>query len=213
MMKKSITKEQIIETALDLLKDQSDIRRVNLREIARVLGCAHTNLYNYFPSFNDLLWETHIEIENKFIARVSFTLENAQNGQHDKDQLYRFFFSLSEFYLDHKGWFRLAWLDYIDDVRPEKDQAATEKTVNIMVGMLEVIWLGIYPNAPDRNRLHRVLHAVHCYIVGEVSNFINGRGLIPDKELLKEHIAETAATFFTLSLGRDNGLCKTMRMN
>jgi len=79
-MKKSITKEQIIETALDLLKDKSDIRSVNLREIARVLGCAHTNLYNYFPSFNDLLWEAHMEIENQFIKKIALELESVQDG-------------------------------------------------------------------------------------------------------------------------------------
>lgn len=196
-MKKSITKKQIIETALDLLKDQSDIRNVNLREIARVLGCAHTNLYNYFSSFNDLLWEAHMEIENKFIEQILLTLENVQDN---KVKLHQFYFSLSELYLDHKGWFRLAWLDYIDDVRPEKDKIATEKVVNTMVEILEAIWLSIYPNAPDRERIHGVLHDVHCYIVGEVSNFINGRGLIQDKEVLKKHIAETAVAFFTLSL-------------
>ncbi|HCJ56381.1 MAG TPA: TetR/AcrR family transcriptional regulator [Clostridiaceae bacterium] len=196
-MKKSITKEQIIETALDLLKDKSDIRSVNLREIARVLGCAHTNLYNYFPSFNDLLWEAHMEIENQFIKKIALELESVQD---DKLKFYQFYFSLSELYLDHKGWFRLAWLDYIDDARPEQDKITTEKAVKTMVEILESIWLGIYPNAPARERIHSVLHDVHCYIVGEVSNFINGRGLIQDSEMLKRHIAETAVIFFTLAL-------------
>lgn len=196
-MKKSITKEQIIQTVLDLLKDQSDIRNVNLREIARVLGCAHTNLYNYFPSFNDLLWEVHMEIENQFIKKISLEIERVQD---DKLKLYQFFFTLSELYLDHKGWFRLAWLDYFDDGQPEKDKIATEQIVNTMVEMLANIWLAIYPNAPTRERLHSILHDVHCYIVGEVSNFINGRGLIQDKEMLKRHIAKTAVTFFILVL-------------
>ena len=196
-MKKSITKEQVIETSLDLLKNKSDIRSVNLREIARVLGCAHTNLYNYFPSFNDLLWEAHMEIQKQFIEKIALELARVQD---DKHKLHQFYFSLSELYLDHKGWFRLAWLDYIDDARPERDKVETEKVVNTMVEMLESIWLGIYPHAPARERIHSVLHDVHCYIVGEVSNFINGRGLIQDSEILKQHIAETAATFFTLAL-------------
>lgn len=196
-MKKSITKEQIIETALDLLKDKSNIRSVNLRHIARVLGCAHTNLYNYFPSFNDLLWEAHMEIENKFIEKIAMELEGVKDN---KMKLHHFYFSLSELYLDNKGWFRLAWLDYIDDVRPEKHKISTNKVVNTMVEMLGDIWSGIYPNVPDKERIHCVLHDVHCYIVGEVSNFINGRGLIEDSKMLKRHIAETAVTFFTLAL-------------
>lgn len=197
VMNKSITREQIIETALDLLKDRSDIRNVNLREIARVIGCAHTNIYNYFPSFNNLLWEAHIEIKNKFIEQLSQTLESVQD---DKAKLHQFYFSLSEFYLDHKGWFRLTWLDYIDNMRPQKDIVATEEVVNKMVEMLETIWISIYQNAPCREHIRGVLHDVNCYIVGEVSNFINGRGLIQDKELLKTHITETAVKFFMYSL-------------
>ncbi|WP_018752461.1 TetR/AcrR family transcriptional regulator [Paenibacillus sanguinis] len=199
-MKKSISKQQIIETALELLKDKSDIRKINLREIARVLGCAHTNLYNYFPSFNDLLWEAHMEIVTKFIQQMDLILEGIQDP---KAKLYQFYYFLSEFYLDNKGWFRLAWLDYIDVARPDKDKIATEKTVETMVEWLSDIWTGIYLNKPDKKSIHRVLHDVHCYIIGEVSNYINGRGLIQDEILLKQHIAETSVTFFTLHLRKE----------
>jgi AcrR family transcriptional regulator len=198
-MKKSLTKEQIIKTTLNLLKDKDDIRMVNLREIARTLGCAHTNLYNYFPSYNDLLWETHMEIETLFIEKITLELECIED---DKDKLHQFFFLLTELYLDHKGWFRLAWLDYIDDVRPEKDKVVTEKAVNTMVEILERIWVSIYSQTPTQEHIHSVLHDVNCYIVGEVSNFINGRGLILNNKLLKQHIAETAVIFFTLTLSR-----------
>lgn len=196
-MRKSITKEQIIKTALDLLRDKNDIRSVNLREIARVLGCAHTNLYNYFSSFNDLLWEAHMEIEKKFIEKILLDIEHLQD---DKQKLYGFFFSLSELYLDNIGWFRLAWLDYIDDMRPEKDKIVTEEAVSTMVEILDSICHGIYINIYVQEDIHCVLHDVHCYIVGEVSNFINGRGLINDIQILKKHIAETAAIFFMLTL-------------
>ncbi len=196
-IKKSISREQIIETALDLLKDNRDIRSINLREIARVLGCAHTNLYNYFPSYNALLWEAHMEIENKFIAQISSAILGIEDN---KTKLTHFFLTLASLYLDHKGWFRLAWLDYIDDVRPEKDEAATKNTVDTMVEILEGIWLGIYPESPGREQIHQVLHDVHCYMVGEVSNFINGRGLIEDEKILRSHIAGTSTAFFTLRL-------------
>lgn len=196
-MKKSITKEQIIQTTLDLLKDKDDIRSVNLREIARTLDCAHTNLYNYFPSFNDLLWEAHIEIENLFIEKIALKLKCMQD---DRMKLHQFYFSLTELYLDHRGWFRLAWLDYIGDVQPQEDKEATEKAVNTMVEILESILLGIYSESPTRERIHNVLHDVNCYIIGEVSNFINGRGLILDGKILKHHITETAVTFFTLAI-------------
>lgn len=196
-MKKSITREQIIQTALELLKDRREVGSLNLREVARTLGCAHTNLYNYFPSLQDLLWEAHMEIEARFIEGISSALEHVQSGG---NKLYQFYFTLSELYLSHRGWFRLAWLDHIGDARPVKDQIATEQAASAMVEMLARIWLDISPSTPTRQHIRGTAHDVHCYVVGEVSNFINGRGVIGDVELLKKHIAETSATFFTLTL-------------
>jgi hypothetical protein len=79
----------------------------------------------------------------------------------------------------------------------------TEKTVAAMVELLRNIWIGIYSNELDEKLIHRVFHDVHCYIIGEVSSYINDRGLILDKELLKQHIAETSVTFFTLYLRKE----------
>ncbi|MGC6173653.1 TetR/AcrR family transcriptional regulator [Lacrimispora sp. 38-1] len=198
-MNKSISKDQIIETALDLMKDRSDIRSINLREIARALGCAHTNLYNYFPSFNDLLWEAHIVIQKKIISELYVRLANMQD---QSNKLQCFFSTLADQYLEHRGWFRLAWLDYIDDVRPDNDIIATEEAVSSMVEVLKNIWEDSCHEVVDREKIYWVLHNVHCYIIGEVSNYFNGRRLISDEEELKNHIADTCLMIFTLCLER-----------
>jgi AcrR family transcriptional regulator len=56
MKKSPITEERIIETALALILSEGGIQGLNLRRIARELRCAHTNLYNYFPDMDSLLW-------------------------------------------------------------------------------------------------------------------------------------------------------------
>jgi AcrR family transcriptional regulator len=202
-MNKSITKDQIIETALDLMKDRSDIRSINLREIARTLGCAHTNLYNYFPSFNDLLWEAHIAIQKKIISELYVKLtEMPDNSQ----KLQCLFSTLAGEYLEHRGWFRLAWLDYIDDVRPDKDIIATEETVSSMVEVLKNIWQETGHEVLDREKIYWVLHNVHCYIIGEVSNYFNGRRLISSEEELRNHIADTSLMMFTLCLREEHDI-------
>lgn len=200
-MNKSISKDQIIETALDLMKDRSDIRSINLREVARALGCAHTNLYNYFLSFNDLLWEAHIVIQKKIISELYMRLSNMQDNSL---KLQCFFSTLAGQYLEHRGWFRLAWLDYIDDVRPDKDIIATEETVSSMVEVLKNIWEGTCHEVLDREKIYWVLHNIHCYIIGEVSNYFNGRRLISSEEELKNHIANTALMMFTLCLREEH---------
>ena len=47
--------EQIVDHALALIAEKGTSRDVNLREISRRVGCAHTNIYNYFASLQDLL--------------------------------------------------------------------------------------------------------------------------------------------------------------
>ncbi len=197
MAKKNITKEQAVMAALDLLQDKGEVRGVNLREIAHVLGCAHTNLYHYFPSLGALLWAVHTEVQKRFTAEVARELEAAGDG---RDRLRRFFFALAALYVDHEGWFRLLWLAPMEGPAPEEDKAATGEAVDAMVEALEGICLAMAPPAPARERIHSVLHDVHCYMVGEVSNFISGRGLIRDARQLKDHIAQTAAAFFILAL-------------
>lgn len=199
-MKKSISKELVLDTALELLKDKSNIHDANLREIARTIGCAHTNLYNYFTSYNDLLWAVHAEVENKAVQHVLCKLSQVEN-KHKK--LRMFFESLSDFYLAHRGWFRLLWLDYVSDIQPEEDRQITEKIVDKMIDILDEIWSGIYCTTTTKEKTHHVLHDVHCYIIGEVSNFINGRGLITDKDMLVQHIADTATLLYTLYLCKE----------
>lgn len=201
-MRKHITKEQIVATALELLKDKNDIGCVNLREIARTIGCAHTNIYNYFRSFDELLWELRITIEKNFITELSQQLSHIQE---DEVKLNRFFYTIAKMYLDNKGWFGLLWIHYIDGVRPDKDIVATKQTVGQMLDFLREIWLGIHHVAVDQALIFRVLHNVHCYIVGEVSNYIHDRRLVHDAEELKTYIADTSVSIFTLCLTRGNG--------
>lgn len=195
--KKNISKDQVIETAVELIKDKQDTRSVNLREIARVLGCAHTNLYNYFPSFNDLLWEVHIAIQARFIEEVSLRLTKIQDAEL---RLQCFFATFIDIYLSHIGWFRLEWFDYIGENRPERNKTATEKMVYQLVDILTDIWIDLYHDAPDRKKMNRILHNVHCYIIGEVSNFINGRRLIHDETELKNYVLSTSISIFKLCL-------------
>ncbi|MBV7271490.1 TetR/AcrR family transcriptional regulator [Clostridium sp. PL3] len=196
-MKKNISKEQIIETALDLIKTNQDIRSINLREIARALGCAHTNIYNYYPSLVDLLWDLHVAIQESFIVDLSSRLEKVQESEL---KLYCFFESVINVYLIHTGWFRLVWVDYIGTDRPESNKIATQKNVDELVEILIDICFHLYQTKPDKEKIMRIFHNVHCYIVGELSNFINGRQFYQDEISLRKYVPETATTIFKLCL-------------
>ena len=196
-MKKNITKEQIIETALELMQNKSDLRGLNLREIARTLGCAHTNLYNYFPSYHDLLWETHSALLKEFMKILTKKLDIAETANL---RLSYFFEAFVELYLDNKGWFRLAWHETIEGNRPQEDIETTQATTQMLNQHLSDIWKELYGNYPDADKTKRVLHNTHCYIVGEISNYLSGRGLIEEEAELKVYITREAVRMFRLCL-------------
>jgi AcrR family transcriptional regulator len=50
------TADRFVETTLKLIAENGGSEHVNLRQISRRMGCAHTNAYNYFASYQDLLW-------------------------------------------------------------------------------------------------------------------------------------------------------------
>lgn len=196
-MKKNITKEQIVYTALDLMRDKNNLRGLNLREIARTIGCAHTNLYNYFPSYTDLLWEVHAVLQKKSMEILAARLSEVKIAEL---KLKCFFDTILDTYLDNKGWFRLAWLEYIGDDRPENDIIATNTAASQLNSCIIEIWEELYGVSPDKEIVRHILHNTHCYIVGEVSNYIAGRGLIENELELKNYVVKEAINILTLCL-------------
>lgn len=196
-MKKMITRERIVETALELMRNKKDLRGLNLREIARALGCAHTNLYNYFASYNDLLWETHAALLEIFIKIIKEKLQAANNAEL---RLHYFFQTFVDFYMDNKGWFRLAWHENISGERPQRNVDAVQTANKALNACILEVWKEIYGEYPNAEQTKRVLHNTHCYIVGEVSNHLLGRGLIENETELKAYIAYEAARMFRLCL-------------
>lgn len=196
-MKKNITKEQIVETALELMRDKNDLRGLNLREIARTLGCAHTNLYNYFPSYNDLLWETHATLLEMFMEILTKKLEAANNAEL---KLNYFFEAFVDMYMDNKGWFRLSWHEYVGGERPQRDIEVTGKTNAELNCYISEIWKELTGDYPDAEQTKRIFHNTHCYIVGEISNHLLGRGLIENEIELKAYITREAIRIFRLCL-------------
>jgi len=196
-MKKNITREQIVETALELMRNKNDLRGLNLREIARTLGCAHTNLYNYFPSYNDLLWETHATIQEIFMETLTKKLDAANTAEL---RLSYFFEAFVDMYMDNKGWFRLAWHEYIEGERTQRDIEATDTTNKLLNKHISEIWKELSGECPNADTTKRVLHNTHCYIVGEISNYLLGRGLIENEAELKAYITHEAIFMFKLCL-------------
>lgn len=220
-MRKGITREQVINKALELMKDREDIKGVNLRVVARELGCAHTNLYNYFTSFDELLSEAYIRVLQIFSEMLKKRISALEDYQL---MLKAFFSEIISFYMDNKGWFRLLWVEIIGGKHKEVDYIAASKTVDEYVTIMESILIHLYTTAPSPEQIKSILHIVHCYIYGEITLYIANHSfiqenteilkreklipiiekspLIPIEDAFKRYVNDEAIRLFYLYLGR-----------
>ena len=74
------TAERYVETTLELIAERGSSAEVNLREISRRIGCAHTNAYNYFESREDLLWHALRRVVELYCDAVSAGLNDGLSG-------------------------------------------------------------------------------------------------------------------------------------
>lgn len=184
-MAKGLDREQILNVTLDLLKDQENIRNVNLREIARCLGCAHTNLYNYYSDLDQIFWAAL----DLVLQRLETCLTANLNQQPDKkDRIKTFYSRFIDFYLENPGWFRLTWLEKLEGQRSQENINLTNQTVAVFTGTLADLYKDVYGADLPREQVKYILHTVHCYLHGEISIFLSGRGLIKDAAAFKQHV-------------------------
>lgn len=184
-MSKGITKENIVNTTLNLIRDKENIRSVNLREIARVLGCAHTNLYNHFADLDGILWYALDEI---LIRSADFILIDIDSIKEPDRKLKHFYKQFIDFYLENRGWFRLFWMEKLHGERSDKNRSLTADIVGKYVAVLTLLFEKLYHVKLTNKQVMYALHTVHCYMHGEISIFISGRGLISEEKEFKEYI-------------------------
>ena len=196
-MAKGLSKQRVIETALKLIDETGT--KINFRDIARELNCAHTNLYNYFDSFDALLWEAQEDIMRRLQSSID---ENTARKTEPEAKLAAFFHSFVDFYLRHKGWFTLSWFEPLRSPRPKTHYDLTVSTVNAMLTTLEDIsrQMNLSPASEDEIKFY--LHNVHSYIIGELSIFFSGRSLIQDETQLRDYVNVNSVMILTAFLGK-----------
>lgn len=94
----SARKEAFIDAVLSMLDEGMSLRELNLRKVAKQVGCAHTNAYNYFTSYEELLWWSL----KGALERMTAMVDPEHGGLTE---------AYVEFALDHPAWYRLIWLE------------------------------------------------------------------------------------------------------
>ena len=196
-MKKFTSKEHIMTEILELMRNNENLRMLNLQEIAKELDCTLINICEYFPSYNDLLWDAHAAIHGVFKCMLIEKLAHTDTAEL---KFVYFFQTIVDIYMDNKGWFRLAWLEYIEGERPQKDIDAVNAGTKFLDNYISDIWNGIFNEYPDKESTGRIMHNMHCYIIGEISNHLLRKGRKKNETELRSYIANESALMFRLCM-------------
>lgn len=188
---------RFVDTTLELIAEHGGSQEVNLRAVSRRMGCAHTNAYNYFESFGDLLWAAFrrgLQIYGEHLVHdLDAELPAAE-------YLRRTVSNLASFPQQNPGLYRFIASDPIDLESIPDDIL---DTVTAMKRWLTVVVEAAAGPGVDPLEAHEAADILLAYIDGETLNLINGR-TIPSEDL-EGRIVGNALRLFDLLAGNAAG--------
>lgn len=170
------TAQRFVDATVELIEQEGGSTDVNLRQVAQRVGCAHTNAYNYFADFDDLLWAAF----RRGLARYG------EHLAHDLDEdlepavyLERLVTNLARFPQDNVGLYRFIASEPIDLDRTPEDILIE---VSAMKQWLFDVFAALYAPELSADDAERISNIVLAYIDGETLNLINGR-VVPGEDI------------------------------
>ncbi len=184
------TAERLIAATLELIEEEGGSLTVNLRQVARRVGCAHTNVYNYFPTYQDLLWAAFRRALDHYGERL---VEGLSTELEPDEYLERVLHNLASYPEAHPGLYRFIAADPIDLT------TIPEGILSYVTGMKD--WLAATCQAAAGTALSveqsiDAADIVLAYIDGETLNLINGRAIPRDD--IRGRVTANAMRLFQL---------------
>jgi AcrR family transcriptional regulator len=142
---------------------------LNLRELSRTIGCAHTNAYNYFGSSDELVWHSLVGALARLMQHTLDAMARA--GVDTGARLEAFVGSQVEFAMAHPGWYRLIWLDPLPGAPPPALVPALSEP---RVLFAEII-AKLAPPALGEEQARHVADILHNYLHGALSKLVAER--------------------------------------
>lgn len=168
-------KDTFVEAVLEMLDEGVGLRDLNLRRIAARIGCAHTNAYNYFGSFEELLWWS-------LRGALERMTDGAGRSSGDLIDVY------VDFALDHPTWYRLIWVEPLAGPAPAEVERYLRVPAEVFAAWAaRDLWRG-GPAPSEPELATRVLHG---YLHGELSAITSGR-VRGDRDELAKRVREGA---------------------
>ncbi|UZW14131.1 TetR/AcrR family transcriptional regulator [Clostridium pasteurianum] len=194
--RKNVSKEIIIETTLRLIEEKGGIKDVNLREIAKNIGCAHTNLYNYFNSLDEIFWEALGQVLLKMIDYVDVNLAYETDPE---EKLYLALSNIIDFSMDHPGWYRLIWLEAIDGT----PSSEVNEILHLPTRGFNAMLIKLSNNKLSEERANLIGDILMTYLHGELCKWINNRSFKNSSSETKMSVFSNLKYLYKLLIQRE----------
>lgn len=188
--KKHVSKEIILETTLSLIDKNEGIKDVTLRDIAKKVGCAHTNLYNYFNSLDEIFWEA---LGKVLLMMMDYSSSGLSNEKDDEGRFFLILSNLIDFSMEHPGWYRFIWFESIGGSPSPEVTKIMHKPGE---GFSELIKAGNNNISDEKSNL--IGDILHSYLHGELCKWINNRSFISRREETKTMILSNLRHLYKL---------------
>ena len=193
------TSERYIEATLELVAERGGSAQVNLREISRRIGCAHTNVYNYFESREDLLWHAIRRVILQYGDALTHGLDASRSRRTNFLQFMR---NMVEWPIQNPGLHRLI---SSDPLNPEQIPQDIIDTVTIMKEWIAQVLKALSSDRINGQNLVDLVDIMLGYLDGEIFNLINGR-VLPGEDIAGRVINNLERLYTLLTAKKHDGI-------
>ncbi|MBI5549559.1 MAG: TetR/AcrR family transcriptional regulator [Deltaproteobacteria bacterium] len=163
--------QRYVDEALVQIDRAGGLHGLNLRQVSRTLGCAHTNTYNYFDSLPDLLWQA---VAAALERQIQYSLRPQERVGGREAAFEHFIGTQVDFALEHPGWYRAIWLEALEGPTPEPVLPLLARAGEVLLEQLSLVspvTLSLAQSLEVADLFHTYLHGALCKaIAGRVQS-------------------------------------------
>ncbi|MCK5130483.1 MAG: TetR/AcrR family transcriptional regulator [Clostridiales bacterium] len=186
-------KRKLIEITCAMIDENNGYTNTNMRTVAKIAGCAHTNIYNYYSNYVELLYAA---MKRSFEKVVLFTQERVGARAASVDHFPDFIDAQIEFSIQHQGLYRFIWLEDLPGAIPDEVKEFAMELKNRFA-------LLVYKCAEGKltsEEAAEISYILHSYLHGEICKMISARDVeVPisqGKEKIKQNVMKLMQIMF-----------------
>lgn len=182
MYHKELDQNKIVASAIYLMILEGP-NAVSFRSVARSIGCAHTNIYNFFKDSESLFRACGQVILQKLQELLK---DNLSQSRSKKEKLRSLYTTYIQFYLKHPGWFQLIWTYPVQ----LKDSVDSKAVLMDSIQNSVMLFANHFKHCRSYAQAHHLLHIVHSYLLGEVSIYFAGKSLFKNQNDIESYVVD-----------------------